>query len=232
MVVGDTHDASVAETFAEVARLLLAEEGVERTLTKVCELAVETIDGCDHAGVSLIEGRRVSTVGASDEVPQRVDAIQYETDQGPCLDAIREHEVFQVDGLAEEPRWPKFAKRAAEETGVASMLSVRLFAEEETMGALNLYSKRPDAFDAEARELASVFAAHASVALAGARREEQFRDALASRDLIGQAKGILMARESISSDQAFDALRRASQRLNIKLREVAERVLKASPEAP
>lgn len=229
-MAGDPHDTSVAETFAEVARLLLAEQGVERTLAKVCKLAVETIDGCDHAGVSLIEGRKVSTVGASDEVPERVDAIQYETEQGPCLDAIREHEVFQVDGLGEEQRWPKFASRAAQETGVASMLSVRLFAEEDTMGALNLYSKRADAFDEEARELASVFAAHASVALAGARREEQFRDALASRDVIGQAKGILMAREGISSDQAFDALRRASQRLNVKLREVAEQVLKASPE--
>lgn len=224
-MAGNPHDTSVAETFAEVARLLLAERGVERTLAKVCELAVETIDGCDHAGVSLVEGRMVNTVGANDEVPAMVDSIQYEVDQGPCVDAIRDHEVFQADNLGDETRWPKFAERAAGETGVASMLSHRLFAEEDTMGALNLYSRRPAAFDEEARALASVFAAHAAVALVAARREEQFHEALASRDLIGQAKGILMARQGISSEQAFDALRRASQRLNIKLREVAQRVL-------
>lgn len=231
-MAGDAHDSSIAETFAEVARLLLAEHGVDKTMTKVCELAVDTIDGCDHAGVSLIEGRKVTTVGANDEVSPAVDAVQYEVDDGPCLDAIREQEVLQVDQLADEDRWPNFSKRAAEETGVASMLCVRLFADGDTMGALNLYSRSPDAFDEEARELASVFAAHAAVALSAARREEQFHEALSSRDVIGQAKGILMAREHITSDDAFNALRRASQRLNLKLREVAEGVLKAADETP
>lgn len=225
-------DPTVAETFAQVARLLLAEEGVEATLAKIGELAVQTIDGCDHAGISLVEGRTVTTVGASDDVPARVDRIQYEVDQGPCLDAIRNHEVFQSDRLGEEQRWPAFSARASQETGVASMLAFRLFVEEDTMGALNLYSKSPDAFDDESREIGSVFAAHAAVALAGARKEEQLETAMASRDVIGQAKGLLMAREPISADEAFAVLRRASQRLNVKLRDIADGVVAKNERGP
>jgi len=219
----------LAETLADVARALLDEDDVEATLKKITALAVETIDGSDHAGVSLIEGRRVSTPAASDDVPAQVDAIQYETDQGPCVDAIREHETFRIDDLASEDRWGEFSRRAAEETGVASMLSFRLFAQGDTMGALNLYSKQRSAFDDEALAVGSVFATHAAVALAGAQQNEQMDKALQSRDVIGQAKGILMAQQNVSADEAFDILRRASQRMNIKLRELAERVAFRTP---
>ena len=219
----------LAETFADVARALVDEDGVQATLRKITTLAVETIDGCHHAGVSLIEGRKISTPAASDDVPVQVDAIQYETDQGPCLDAIREHETFRIDDLATEDRWPGFSKRAAEETGVVSMLSFRLFAQGDTMGALNLYSKQPSAFDDEALAVGSVFATHAAVALAGAQQDEQMHKALQGRDVIGQAKGILMAQQNVTADEAFDILRRASQRMNIKLRELAERVASRTP---
>lgn len=223
-MAGDVQDASVGETFAEVARLLLAEHTVPATLSRIGQLAVQTVDGCDHAGISLIEGRKVTTTGSSDEVPVLVDAIQYEVDDGPCLDAIRHHQVFLVDQLSTDKRWPRFSRRAAEETGVESMLALRLFVEEDTMGALNLYSRTPSSFGPEAQAMATVLAAHAAVALSAARREEQFHEALASRDVIGQAKGLLMAREGMTADEAFETLRKGSQRLNIKLREVAERV--------
>jgi hypothetical protein len=107
---------------------------------------------------------------------------------------------------------------------VQSILALRLFIEETTLGALNLYSRRDDAFDDEARAVGAVFAAHAAVALSTAQHEAQMDEALASRDLIGQAKGILMARERVTSDKAFEMLRDASQRLNVKLRDLAERV--------
>lgn len=219
----------LAETFAAVARNLLDEDDVQATLNKITALAVETVDGCHHAGVSLIEGRKVSSPAASDDVPVQVDAIQYGTDQGPCLDAIREHETFRIDDLASEDRWPAFSRRAAQETGVASMLSFRLFAQGETMGALNLYSKKRSAFDDEALAVGSVFATHAAVALASAQQDEQLHKALQGRDVIGQAKGILMAQQDVSADVAFDILRRASQRMNIKLRELAERVASRTP---
>ena len=210
-----------AETFAEMARALLAEADVQQTLQKIVDMAVETIDGCDHAGISFLKGKKVETPAASGEVPRTVDLVQYETGEGPCLSAIRDHEVFQTGDLGCEERWPQFSARAKRETGVTSMLSFRLFVEGDTLGALNLYSKDADAFDETSRTVGLVFAAHAAVALATAVHEEQMDEALQSRDLIGQAKGILMAREGVSAEEAFDMLRRASQRLNVKLRDVA-----------
>jgi len=228
----DDGEVQLAEAFAEVARSLLAEHSVEETLRRICSLAVETIDGCDHAGISLITSRRVETHGASDEVPELVDFIQYESSEGPCLDAIRDHEVFHVNDLEVEERWPNFARRAAAETGVRSMLSFRLFAEENTMGALNLYSRAASAFDAEADRVGAVFAAHAAVALKAARQSEAQAIAIETRDVIGQAKGILMARQGISEPEAFEVLRQASQRLNVKLRDVAEQVSRNQPRRP
>jgi len=224
-------DAST-ETFAEIARDLLAEENVQQTLQKIVDLAVETIDGCDHAGISFLKNKKVDTPAASDDVPRKVDAIQYETSEGPCLDAIRDHEVFETGDLGAESRWPQFSGRAQRETGITSMLCFRLFVEGGTLGALNLYSKAADAFDEGSRTVGLVFAAHAAVALSTAIHEEQMDEALQSRDLIGQAKGILMAREGVSAKEAFDMLRRASQRLNVKLRDVAGQMVETTETAP
>ena len=217
-----------ADAFAEMARALLAEDDVQHTLQKICDLAVETIDGCDHAGISFLKGSKVDTPAASDDVPRHVDRIQYEVGEGPCLDAIREHEVFETGDLGREHRWPKFASRAQRETGITSMMCFRLFVEGDTLGALNLHSKAANAFGQESRTVGLVFAAHAAIALSSAIHDEQMEEALQSRDLIGQAKGILMAREGITADQAFDILRRASQRLNVKLRDVAGSIIDRS----
>lgn len=222
-----------AETFAEVARALLAQEDVQHTLQKIVDLAVETIDGCDHAGVTFMKGRKPSTPASSNDVPPMVDAIQYETGEGPCLDAIRHEEVYTTGDLGRERRWPNFSTRAQRETGVTSMMCFRLFVDGDTLGALNLYSKAHDAFDDEDRTVGSVFAAHAAIALSSALHEEQMEEALQSRDLIGQAKGMLMVREGVSADQAFDMLRRASQRLNVKLRDLAAGMVSgAAPKPP
>lgn len=117
------------------------------------------------------------TPAASDDVPAKVDAIQCEVGEGPCLDAIREHDVFQTDDLANEARWPDFARRAAAESGVASMLAFRLFLEADTMGALNLFSRDTAAFDAEDRAVGSIFGAHAAVALSAATNRTRWRRA-------------------------------------------------------
>ena len=223
-------DLVLARAFAVIARTLLAEETLPATLAKICELAVATIDGCNHAGITLVQGRKLSTEGANDDVPGRVDHIQYEVNEGPCLDAIREHEVFRSDDLAREHRWPEFAGRAVEETGVHSMLGLRLFAEGDTMGSLNLYSKQTAAFDDKAVEVGSVFAAHAAVAMAGAKANQQMgealrlQEALRSRDVIGQAKEILMARQHLTEDAAIELLKEEAQRFNIRLSEAAQRI--------
>jgi len=214
----------LAETFSEVARSLAHQGDVVETLQRIGTMAVQTLDACEHAGISFVERRRITSPASSGDVPKVVDAIQSEVGEGPCMDAIEEHEVFQTGDLGAECRWPQFSKRAYEETGIRSILAIRLFVEEDTLGALNLYSTVPDAFDDTDVALGSVFAAHAAVAISAATREQNLERKAATRDLIGRAKGILMAREHVTDDKAFDMLRRASQRLNIKLTAVAEQI--------
>ncbi len=219
----------MAEMFGEVARSLAANEGQQATLTKIVHLAVEHLESCDFAGISLVEGRKITSPASSNDLPRIVDSIQSEVGEGPCLDAIKEHEVFQTGDLAAEERWPRFATRAYEETGVRSILSLRLFVEEDTMGALNLYSTAPDAFDESDVALGTVFAVHASVAMSAARREDHLEQKAQSRDVIGRAKGILMARSGASDDDAFAMLKAASQRMNVKLRVIAEQIVEQKP---
>jgi serine phosphatase RsbU (regulator of sigma subunit) len=164
-----------AETIADVARLMQSGGTAQRTLQKMVELAPSMVDGCDHASVSVVEGDHFATPAASDEVPETVDRIQYETGQGPCLDAIRHHEVFVTGDLRAEKRWPAFSARAAAETGVLSMLSFRLFLDSDTLGSLNLYSRQPDAFTESSRATGGVFAAHAAVAFAAAIEHDRSR---------------------------------------------------------
>jgi len=214
----------VAEMFGEVARQLLREVDVTSTLNRMVALAEEHLEACECAGVSIVERRKISSPAASGQTSLIMDRIQQEVDEGPCLDALRAHEIFQTGNLRRETRWPKFSQRGFDETGVLSILAVRLFAEERTFGALNLYSTQPDAFDEVDVALATVFATHAAIAIESARRERDLEARAESRDLIGRAKGILMTRQHVTDEAAFDMLRRASQRLNVKLVEVADRV--------
>jgi GAF domain-containing protein len=236
--VSASSDSELAEVFAEIARQLHAQGAPEKVRIRISRAAVETIDGCDHAGISLVRRNgRIATVGATDDVPSRVDAIQYEVGEGPCLDAIAEHEVFAIDDLASDRRWPPFSRRAVEETGVRSMLSFRLFLDSDTFGALNLYSRRVAAFDEHAGAIGTVLAAHAAIAMQSAReweRAEQLEHALVSNRVIGTAMGIVMALRRVSQQEAFAVLSQASQYLNRKLQDVAGDVIKTGevPERP
>ena len=137
------------------------------------------------------------------------------------MDATYEHETIRVDDLASDRRWPELADRARE-VGAASMLCIQLFVAGDDLGALNLLARRPGAFTDESERIGLMFASHAAVALAQAQKLNHLGRALASRDLIGQAKGVLMERYKITADQAFALLARASQDTNRKLTEVAE----------
>lgn len=221
--------AGLAEVFADIARQLQAQSSPEKTQERVTQAAVATIDGCDHAAISIIRRRgRFETVAATDDVPVEVDAIQYDTGEGPCLDAMSEHETYLIDDLAADERWPAFSRRAVEETGVRSMLSFRLFVQGDTIGALNLYSRHRAAFDEHSCAIGTVLAAHAAIALSAAQEYEragQLEDALQSNREIGMAIGVLMGRGGVSQEQAFTLLRGASQHLHRKLREVAVEVV-------
>jgi transcriptional regulator with GAF, ATPase, and Fis domain len=230
--------SDLAEVFADIARELHAAESVEKTNNLVTEAAVATVDGCDHAAISIVRRRGgVETVAATDAVPPKVDALQYATGEGPCLGAMADHEIYLIDDLATDRRWPAFSGRAAEETGVRSMLSLRLFVQDDTIGALNLYSRRPAAFDEHSSAVGAVLAAHAAIAMSSAREHERVDDletALQSSREIGMALGVLMGRGNMTQDQAFTLLRRASQQLHRKLREIAAEVVDTGqlPERP
>lgn len=233
----------LAEAFSDIARRLYRAEAVEDTLQEIAELACNTVQGADFVGMSIVRGKSIETPAQTHPAVGELDAVQSESGGGPCIDAIVEQQTVYVEDLATETRWPAFARHAVE-CGMASMLSFRLFIEENesgerTMGALNLYSCDRAGFDETAQGVGLVLASHASVALAGAQalahEKEQvagLQQAVASRDIIGQAKGILMERERLTADQAFDVLRRASQHVNLKLRDVAERVTETGERPP
>jgi transcriptional regulator with GAF, ATPase, and Fis domain len=204
----------------DLAVQLQAQPDRHQTLTAILQAAVTTIPGAEIAGVSLVQGREITTEVLTSDVAQRLDELQVELDDGPCLTSLRHEHVVRVDELATDPRWPHFAARAVE-LGVHSVLSFQLFVQEDNLGALNLYSSHPHAFDEDAYTVGHLFAQHASVAYAGASREHHLNRALATRDVIGQAKGILMHRDRLSAQQAFNLLVRTSQQVNMKLADVA-----------
>lgn len=214
----------LAETFAAMARALLDKHTVEDTLDTIVNLAVENITGCDYAAVSTADrDGHVETTSHTGELARLSDALQYELREGPCHDALWEHEIFIIDDMSHERRWPHYSSRAAE-LGIASVLAYRLFTRDNTLGVLDLYSTRPHAFEGESRQLGLVFAAHAAVALSWSHTEAALREAIHSRQIIGEAIGVLMERYKLTSEQSFDVLKRASQESNVKLRKVAQHV--------
>lgn len=229
--MNDVGPDDLIERLARVTHLLDT-GSVHDTLQLIVDLAVATVPGCEHAGISFVHDRKISTPAASDAVALRVDAVQFEVDQGPCMDAIVEDQVFKSDDLATETRWPLFSARAHAESGIRSMLGLRLFARGRTMGALNLMSARRAAFGDDALSTAALFAALAAVALNAAQTEETLQLALKSRDVIGQAMGILMERHRITDREAFQRLSVASQNLNIRLKDVAGQIVLTGEDTP
>lgn len=214
----------MATQLAQVALSLQAEPDLAETLRAAVDAAVLNIPGADHAGITLVSRQGVQTPAATGELVQRIDRIQYSTGQGPCLDAIREHGTVLVDDLTTDQRWPLFASRAAAE-GVKSMLAFQLFVRDHELGALNLYSVRIGAFDAHDEAVGLLLASHAAVALVGAQQQQSLLAGLDTRDLIGQAKGMLMERYRIPADRAFALLIRLSQDNNVRLADVATQVV-------
>lgn len=213
---------ALLERLGEMARALSGANDLDEMLQLIVDLGESYLDGCDGVSLMLIgRDRRISSPAYSSRVAYDSDQAQYETDQGPCLDALREHETIVIDDLQTETRWPDYRARALE-LGVRSMISFRLFVHEDTMGALDFYSATPHAYDRTSRVIGQVFASHAAVALKAAITEAGLDAAIRTRDVIGQAKGIIMERHTIPADAAFDELRRISQHHSRPLREVAE----------
>jgi len=236
----DSNDPSygdLASSFAEIARTLFVEPTVAGTLQRVVDFAQATVTGCDAASISLLTGGEVSTPVCSDPIALDIDRYQYEFGEGPCLDAITEEPMLYSEDLTSDVRWPRFGPLAVS-LGMRSLLSCRL-SSDITLGSLNLYAKVPKAYGDIDRTKAIIFATHAGIALGAAgtladasgllhtetRRAENLEVALSTREVIGQAEGILIERERLTPEQAFDVLRRASQNLNLRLRDLAQYVV-------
>lgn len=197
---------------------------LQQTLEAILRSACEVVPGADVAGLNLLVRGKFVPQAVFGEAPHQLDLIQQATAVGPCIDASRDQEPIKSTDLSTETRWPEFAARGME-LGVQSLLCVPLWVDDTRLGSLSLYSTSSQtAFDDHARMLAELFAMHAALALADAQRVTHLRQALANRDVIGQAKGILMTRLGITADAAFARMSSASQTLNIKLVKVAEAV--------
>lgn len=168
---------------------------------------------------------RITTHAASDPIVRQVDELQYRLAEGPCVQAIWSMDSYLIEDLATDPRWPTWAPQAAA-LGIGSVLAVRLEVPgQEIDAALNLYAERRHAFEVTDLAVAGIFGAHAGTALGGARAQDQLRTALHSRQIIGVAQGILMQRFRLNLDQSFELLRRYSQDHNVKLRDLAEKLV-------
>jgi GAF domain-containing protein len=234
----DQSDERLPESLARLAAIVLSEQTVEGILDLIVSLAAETIPRADGVGVTVVSNGRYHTASHSDEEVMNVDRIQYDAADGPCVEAFHRGEVVYAPFLADDHRWPNFTPRAAER-GLGSILSMPLGVGGDTLGALNLYSRGRDSFAGSPQETAATFARYVAVVLANAISydttevlNEQLREALKSRETIGQAKGILMAQESVGADEAFDMLVRLSQRSNVKLRDVAQQLVDSTQKKP
>ena len=231
--VGSTGQGAVpgiARELSELARELQADLTADALLEHIVMAAVTEIPGAQYAGITLVAGKKVSTPAASDELVERVDRAQYDTGEGPCLDAARDHKTVRCDDLRAEARWPRFAPRAAG-LGVRSALAFQLFVEGDSFGALNVYASDAAVFGPESESTGILLASHAALAMTAARTQAGLLTALDNREMIGQAKGILMERYKITGVQAFGLLVASSQAVNRKLREISEHLV-ATGELP
>ncbi|MFC8708112.1 GAF and ANTAR domain-containing protein [Streptomyces anulatus] len=216
-----------AEQMGAMAHDLLEQPSVDRTLERITSSATELVEGCDAAGILLLNDQEAVSLAPSEPLVVELDQLQHQLGQGPCFDAARhavEERVFRIaDFMLEESRWRDFVPQA-QKLGVGSMMGFLLFTEDDDFGALNFYSREPGAFTEVSQTAGVLLASHAAVALSSARTHAQMEQAVATRHQIGQAMGILMARHHIAENEAFNVLRRYSQDNNVKLRDIAQQV--------
>jgi GAF domain-containing protein len=195
-------------------------------LREVIEGAAELVPGAQHAGVMVTQRRRLSdTAAATHRYPVLIDEIQNRCEQGPGLTAGALQEIIRVDDLLGDDRWPLYRQETLKHTPIRSILSLGLFKEGGTTATLSLYTEVANAFDDESVNVGLIFATHTGLVWNMMRRDQQFRSALASRDVIGQAKGRMTERFDIDDAQAFSMLKLMSQDSNTPIAQVAQRIV-------
>jgi len=221
--IEDRESWTAVEHLVRLFRLRSSDEPA--LVSAVCAEAVRLIDPARHAGVILAIGRRhLEVVAATSPVPRQLDQLQQREGAGPCLDAARGQVVIRIEDVATDARWPPFAEQATA-AGVRSMLCLPLHIDTSVFGTLSVYADTPRAFKDVTESVARVLAVLAAITLSESRGRANLERALESRDLIGQAKGIIMQARRVTAEEAFALLVRRSQETNTKLLDVAEAVV-------
>ncbi len=200
---------------------------VKDVLSELTAGAVRFLPSAQHASITVAARGKVFTEASTGPFPALLDEIQGEYGAGPCLSAANNDNVVRVDDVENDPRWPSYSRAVVKRTPIRSVLSVALVSDSPGVSALNLYAEKPNAFDVGTTESAQIYAAYTAMAWTLVRRDHQFHKALQSRDVIGQAKGMIMERFNIDAEQAFELLKKLSQSSNTPLAEVAAEVVEA-----
>ncbi len=210
---------------AELARQMAVPLSVDDVLTTVTRTVLESIPGADHAGFLLLtKSGGFETQAPTSDLMYELDRLQIEHGEGPCVEAAIDELIVRTDDFQREQRWPHYSAEVLK-LGVRSALSFKLYTSQRSAGALNIFGMQTEAFGPEDEGLGQVLAAHAAVAILASRQGDQLQSALSSRDLIGQAKGVIMERYSVDAVRAFELLRELSQTENVKLVDIAQRVI-------
>ena len=211
-----------------LATITLSDHSFADVLQKISELAKTVVPGASEVSMTLLEGDEARTIACTGELAEQLDERQYERGYGPCMAAASTGAVVRIDDMATEKRWAGWVK-AASTAGAQSSLSLPVPVLREVSAAMNIYSTEPHAFDEESETLATTFSSYAGVALANAHLFEaqarvaaQLQEAMTSRAVIDQARGIIMADRRCTADEAFNVLVELSQRSNKKLRVIAQ----------
>lgn len=219
----NNHEVLAAELLGRI-RQTGSGDDMDAALQAITNAVVE-LGIADHAGITERVGDSAfETHAATDELVMAADGLQYQFDQGPCVQATYDNELLVSGDIAADPRWPQWGPRAATR-GIGAVISANLYTTDAAMGALNLYFADRKEYVSEDLELARLVGAHTSIVLAHYRRDANLWKAIDARHRIGQAQGILMERFDITAEQAFALLRRLSQDQNTKIRLVADTVV-------
>lgn len=221
-------DEFINDTFQSLtilARTLHVKDAqLQPTLDTIVAMAVSTLSSARYAGLILVSRGELVPQATTGRPPHLLDLLQQKLRGGPCIDTAQDQSITRIKDMHQDVRWPDFSAQAAH-LGIFSLLCVPLWVDNRRLGTLSLYADHADAFGDHDERVATLFATLAALALAGAQRTDQLYSALANRDLIGQAKGILMERQRITADVAFARLAQASQAENMKLAAVARHLV-------
>ncbi|QSR24175.1 antitermination regulator [Nocardioides aromaticivorans] len=226
-----------AAALRQLAELVYQGESYSGIYEEICRIALQVVPGCDHACITTISaGRSPRLEATTDEVAALIDRTEWEVREGPCVDAILTDRFDCDSDITKDPTWPRLAERVLALTPVRGMVGYRITAGPQKVGALNLFSDSPDALSMEGAEVGAILASFASVAITAAREKSGAENLLAgliNNREIGKAIGVLMVTEGITDDEAFERLRTASNHLNVRLAEIARRVVAdTDPGAP